>query len=169
MNNFKKFGKNVKIYETAKIIKPEVVEIGDFTQIDDYTFINGGKKTVIGRYVHIACFVSIVGGGELYLGDYVGLAAGTRIVTGTDTPHGGYRLGPNIPIEQRNLFISFVRIEKEASLGTNVVVHPGVTIGEGAFIGSNSLVLKDVEPWTINVGSPCKAIKKREKVKFKDL
>ena len=62
-----------------------------------------------------------------------------------------------------------VRIEKDAFVGTNVTVHPGVTIGEGAVIGSNSLVLKDVEPWTINIGSPCKPIGQRPKVKFKDL
>ena len=169
MNEFKKLGNNVKIYEYAKIVKKKVIEIGDFTQIDDFTFIYGGKGITIGRYVHIACFVSIIGGGELYIGDYVGLAAGTRIITGTDTYYGGSRMGPNIPMEQRNLFISFVRIEKEACLGTNVIVHPGVTIGEGAVVGSNSLVLKDVEPWTVNVGSPCKAIKKRPKVRFKDI
>ncbi len=169
MTEFKKLGKNVKIYESAKIIKPEVIEIGDFTQIDDFTFINGGKGVFIGRYVHIACFVSIIGGGELYLGDYVGLAAGTRIITGTDTYYGGSRMGPNIPTEQRNLIISFIKIEKEACLGTNVIVHPGVTIGEGAVIGSNSLVLRDIEPWTVNVGSPCKPIKKRQKVRFEDL
>ncbi len=169
MTEFKKLGKNVKIYESAKIIKPEVIEIGDFTQIDDFTFINGGKGVFIGRYVHIACFVSIIGGGKLYLGDYVGLAAGTRIITGTDTYYGGSRMGPNIPMEQRNLIISFIKIEKEACLGTNVIVHPGVTIGEGAVIGSNSLVLRDIEPWTVNVGSPCKPIKKRQKVSFEDL
>ena len=74
-----------------------------------------------------------------------------------------------LPLEQRNLKVSFVRIEKDAFVGTNSIVHPGVTIGEGAIIGSNSLVLKDVEPWTINVGSPSKIIGKRPKVKFDDI
>jgi galactoside O-acetyltransferase len=74
-----------------------------------------------------------------------------------------------LPDEQRNPKISFVRIEKDAFVGTNSIVHPGVIINEGALIGSNSLVLKDVEPWTINVGSPCKVIGKRPKVKFKDI
>ena len=169
MYQFKKAGKNLKIFETAKIIKPEVIEIGDNSEIDDFTFIYGGKGIKIGRYVHISRFVSVIGGGELFLGDYAVLADGARILTGTDTYYGGSRMSTCLPLEQRNLKVSFVRIEKDAFIGTNAVIHPGITIGEGAIIGSNSLVLKDVEPWTINVGSPCRVIKQRPKVKFKDI
>jgi len=169
MSQFKKLGKNVKIYETAKIVKPEVIEIGDFSEIDDFTFIYGGNGIKIGRYVHISRFVSIIGGGELYLGDYSVLADGARILTGSDTYHGGYRMSTVLPLEQRNVKVSFVRIEKDAFVGTNAVVHPGVKIGEGAIIGSNSLVLNNIEPWTINVGNPCKVIGKRPKVKFEDI
>ena len=166
---FKKAGKTLKIFDSAKIIKPEVIEIGDFSEIDDFTFIYGGKGIEIGRYVHISRFVSIIGGGKLILGDYVVLADGARILTGTDTYHGGARMSTCLPLKQRNLKVSFVKIEKDAFVGTNSIVHPGVTIGEGAIIGSNSLVLKDVEPWTINVGSPCRVIGKRPKVKHDDI
>lgn len=169
MYNFKKAGQSLKIFEYAKIVKSEVIEIGDNSEIDDFTFIYGGKGIKIGRYVHISRFVSIIGGGELYLGDYVVLADGVRILTGTDSYHGGARMSTCLPLEQRNLKVTFVRIEKDAFVGTNSVVHPGVTIGEGAIIGSNSLVLKDVKPWTINVGSPCKIIGERPKIKFKDI
>ncbi len=169
MYNFKKIGKNVKIFEYAKIVKPEVIEIGDHSEIDDFSFIYGGKGIKIGRYVHVSRFVSIIGGGELYLGDYTVLADGARILTGTDSYHGGKRMSTCLPLEQRNLKVSFVKIEKDAFVGTNAIVHPGVTIGEGAIIGSNSLVLKDVEPWTINVGTPCKVIKKRPKVELEDI
>lgn len=169
MKSFKKLGKNVKIFDYAKIVKPEVIEIGDYSEIDDFTFIYGGKGIKIGRYVHISRFVSIIGGGELFLGDYTVLADGTRILTGTDNYHGGYRMSTILPEEQRNPKISFVRVKKDAFIGTNSIVHPGVTIGEGAIIGSNSLVLKDITPWTINVGSPTKVIGKRERVKFKNI
>lgn len=167
--NFKKAGKKLKIFENAKIIKPEVIEIGDYSEIDDFSFIYGGKGIYIGRYVHISRFVSIIGGGELYLGDYSVLADGARILTGTDSYYGGARMSTCLPLEQRNLKVSFVRIEKDAFIGTNAIVHPGITIGEGAIIGSGSLVLKDVEPWSINVGNPCKMIKKRPKVNREDI
>jgi len=167
--NFKKAGKNLKIFENAKIIKPEVIEIGDYSEIDDFSFIYGGKGIYIGRYVHISRFVSIIGGGELFLGDYSVLADGARILTGTDSYYGGARMSTCLPLEQRNLMVSFVRIEKDAFIGTNAIVHPGITIGEGAIIGSGSLVLKDVEPWSINIGNPCKMIKKRPKVNREDI
>lgn len=165
--NLKSMGKNVTIFPLAKMVNKEVIEIGDDCKIDDFTFINGGKGITFGKGVHIASFTSIIGGGELIMGDYSGTGCGTRIITGTATPEG--RMNPNIPNrEQMRVVIGKVVIGRESSIGTNVVIHPNVTIGEGAVIGSNSLVLKDVEPWTINVGSPCRVIRKREKVNFED-
>ena len=165
----KSCGQGVIIYPLAKIVAPEVVEIGDHSMVDDFTFINGGNGIRIGRHVHIASFVSILGGGELIVGDYVGISAGARILTGTDTYYGGKRMSTASPREQRNPVLGRIIIEKDAFIGTNVVIHPNVTIGEGAIIGSNSLVLKDVEPWTINVGSPCHKIADRPKIAVEDI
>ena len=137
--------------------------------IDDFTFIYGGKGIRIGRYVHIASFVSIIGGGELVVGDYADIACGSRILTGTDTYKGGKRMSSALPYEQRRVVRGTVVIGKDAFVGTNVVVHPNVTIGEGAVVGSNSLVLKDVEPWSINVGSPCRKIGVRPRVELPDI
>ena len=55
---FKSLGEGVKIYPTAKLIKPEVIDIGPYSMIDDFTFIYGGNGVTIGRYVHIASFAS---------------------------------------------------------------------------------------------------------------
>jgi acetyltransferase-like isoleucine patch superfamily enzyme len=165
----KKCGKDVIIYDLAKIAKPEVVEVGDNTKIDDFVFINGGKKTKIGRYVHIASFTSIIGGGELVVGDYVAIAAGTRIITGTDQYESGKRMSAALPLEQRDVLIGKVVVKKDAFLGTNVIVYPNVTIGEGAVIGSNSTVTGDIEPWTINVGNPCRVVKRRPAVTVEDI
>lgn len=165
----KRCGKSVKIYPLAKIVKPEVIEIGDHSMIDDFTFIYGGKGIKIGRYVHIASFVSIIGGGELILGNYAVLANGSRILTGTDTYYGGKRMSTALPLEQRNVVRGKIVIEKDAFIGTNAIVHPNVKVGEGAVIGSNSLVLKDAEPWSINVGSPCKKVGERPRVVVEDI
>ena len=165
----KSCGEGVVIYPLAKIVKPEVIEIGDHSMIDDFTFINGGNGVIIGRYVHIASFTSIIGGGELLLGDYAAVACGSRIITGTDTYQGGKRMSAALPHEQRSVVLGKVIIEKDAFIASNVVVHPNVKIGEGAVIGSNSLVLKDVEPWSINVGSPCRKIGERPRVTVEDI
>ena len=158
-------GSGVLIYELAKIARPEVVEIGEGTQIDDFVFINGGNGVRIGRFNHIASFVSVVGGGELITGDYVGIAAGARIVTGTHHYGEGRRISPLIPEEDQCVLRGIIILEDDVFVGTNAIIHPDVTIGEGAIIGSGGLVLKDVEPWTINVGVPTRVIGHRPPVR----
>mgnify|MGYP000858999252 FL=1 len=168
-SRLKRCGKDVKIYPLAKIARPESVAIGEGSMIDDFTFINGGLSTYIGRYVHIASFVSIIGGGELAIGDYSVLAAGSRIITGTDSYYGGKRMSTALPLEQRNLTRGRVILEKDVFIGANSVIHPNVTIREGAIIGSCSLVAEDVEAWSINVGCPCKKIGDRPRISLKDI
>jgi acetyltransferase-like isoleucine patch superfamily enzyme len=36
-----------------------------------------------------------------------------------------------------------------------------VTIGQGAVVGAGSLVMRDLEPWTVNVGAPTREIRRR--------
>ena len=165
----KSCGKDVKIFPLVKIVNPQAVEIGDFSMIDDFTFINAGKGIKIGRYVHIASFVSIIGSGELEIGDYADIACGVRILTATDTYYYGKKMSSALPPEQRHVIRGKIVIGKDAFIGTNAVIHPNVTIGEGAIIGSNSLVLKSVEPWTINSGSPCIRTGDRPEISVPDL
>lgn len=46
-------------------------------------------------------------------------------------------------------------------IGQNVTVMPGVHIGDGSIIGANSVVAKDIPPYSVAVGNPCRVIKKR--------
>lgn len=46
-------------------------------------------------------------------------------------------------------------------IGQNATILPGVHIGDGAIIGLNSVVTKDIEPYTIVAGNPAKVIRKR--------
>ena len=46
-------------------------------------------------------------------------------------------------------------------IGMRAMIMPGVNIGEGAVIAANSVITKDVEPYTIVGGNPAKVIKKR--------
>jgi acetyltransferase-like isoleucine patch superfamily enzyme len=47
-----------------------------------------------------------------------------------------------------------------AWLGENVVVCPGVTIGRGAVVGANSVVLQDVPDYALAVGAPARVVKR---------
>lgn len=55
-----------------------------------------------------------------------------------------------------------ITIGEDCWLGGNVIVLPGVTIGNGATVGAGSVVTKDVEPYTVVVGNPAREIKKIE-------
>ena len=46
-------------------------------------------------------------------------------------------------------------------IGQNVTVMPGVHIGDGAIIGANSVVAKDIPPYSVAVGNPCRVVRKR--------
>lgn len=52
-------------------------------------------------------------------------------------------------------------IKKGVWLGRNVIIMPGITVGEGAIVGAGAVVTKNVEPFTIVGGVPAKFIKKR--------
>ncbi|MFP3351028.1 CatB-related O-acetyltransferase [Pseudoalteromonas sp. SIMBA_153] len=55
-----------------------------------------------------------------------------------------------------------VIIGNDVWLGRNVVVLPGITIGNGAIIAAGSVVTKDVEPYSIVGGVPAELIKMRK-------
>lgn len=52
-------------------------------------------------------------------------------------------------------------IGNDVWIGAEVMVMPGITIGDGAIIGSRALVTKDVAPYTVVAGNPAKEIRKR--------
>lgn len=143
----------VKTYEFSKIIGIENIEFGKNIIIDDFVMIYAKKKMRIGNYVHIACFSSILGGEEFVMEDFSWISSGSHIFTGSDDLKGWGFGNPTIPEEYRNVKRAPVFIEKFACIGANTVVLPGVTIGEGATIGANSVITRNLEPWGIYVGN----------------
>ncbi|MCB9321708.1 MAG: putative colanic acid biosynthesis acetyltransferase [Lewinellaceae bacterium] len=53
-------------------------------------------------------------------------------------------------------------IDDQVWIGSDSFISMGVTIGQGAVIGARSVVVKNVEPWTIVAGNPAKLIKIRD-------
>jgi acetyltransferase-like isoleucine patch superfamily enzyme len=54
-----------------------------------------------------------------------------------------------------------VRIGNNVYIGFDVMVMPGVTIGDGAVVGSRSVVRDDVEPHTVVVGNPARVVRRQ--------
>jgi len=171
LNNlaFRSKGQDVTIWPQAKIVAPERISIGDSVIIDDFVFLVGGADTRIGSFVHIASFSSITGGGEFVMADFSALSSGVRVFTGNEDYTGGCMTNPTVPAPYRVAIRSFVTIHKHAIIGANTVVLPGVTIGEGAAIGANSLITRDCEPWMVYVGTPARPVKQRPHQRIKEL
>ena len=80
-------------------------------------------------------------------------------------------LGPNVSIytaghpvhpHSRNSRYEYgiaVTVGNDVWLGGCTVICPGVTIGDGCVIGAGSVVTKDIPPYSIAAGNPCRVIR----------
>lgn len=164
-------GEKVVIHPGVFILGYRFIELGDSVVINGKCIItiwdsfNGnnyepsfkiGSRTTIGDFAHITCINKISIDSDVMIG---------KFVTITDHSHGKTRdltkedLKDN-PDKRKLVSNGEVMIKKNVWIGDKVTVLPGVTIGEGAIIGANSVVTKDVEPYTIVAGSPASLIQK---------
>ena len=126
----------------------------DAFYIDKIVWLNGDRIEV-GEKVgfNFGCYVNGFGG--LTIGDRTIIGPYTMIHTAnhemeTDRPipEQGWKLGP-------------VALGADCWIGMGVCILPGVTLGEGCVVGAGSVVTRDVEPYSVVVGNPAKAIKSR--------
>ncbi|MCW8445587.1 CatB-related O-acetyltransferase [Fluoribacter gormanii] len=101
---------------------------------------------------------------QLYIGDYVCIAAEVIIMLGGNHNHRAdwfclYPFADNYVQAYQGKGNTIIK--DGVWLGMRSMIMPGVTIGEGAIIAANSVVTKDVEPYSIVAGSPAKPVKKR--------
>jgi galactoside O-acetyltransferase len=161
-----KQGIDVRVSPLAHIVHPELAFLGNHVAIDPFVVITTALE--MGNYVHIAPHCTVIGGihSKLVMGDFTNMAAGSRIVCGSDDYGGEALLCPLVPMKYRKVTFTTVTLQRFTTLGTNVVVHPGVTVGEGTVVGSCSLVTTDLLPWSIYVGVPARRVKERRRDKI---
>jgi len=159
---FKSIGKNVKISDKASIYNFDKIEIGDNSRIDDFCVISG--KIILGEYVHITPMCLFAGGKKgIQIEDFSTFAYGVKIFTKSDDYTGEFMTNSCIPKRLKKVSEAKVLISRHSIVGSNSVIFPGVVLNEGASIGAMTLVVNDVEAWSINVGIPSKKIKNRSK------
>ena len=61
------------------------------------------------------------------------------------------------------LLVGSVVIEDNVWIGQRACILPGVTIGKFSIIGANSVVTKDIPPYSLAVGAPARVIKEWDK------
>ena len=92
--------------------------------------------------------------GKISIGDNVLIGFNVMLITST------HPTDPNKRLEKRNDGVKNINIGNNVWLGAQVIVLPGITIGDNSVIGAGSVVTKDVPPNVIAAGNPCRIIKK---------
>lgn len=160
--NLKFCGEGVRLYPLCKMIRADKAELDNCCQIMDFVFIDAGAGLKIGKYSTVTWNCIIEGGASAIIGDRVFIGPGSKLLTSSYKLNGYYAI-EHIPAGCHESFFGNIVLEDDAYIGAACTILPGVTVGEGAVVGANSLVNKDLEPWGIYVGSPCKKIGERQK------
>lgn len=127
-----KAGKNITILQPFHCDYGKNIEVGD-NFFANYNFVVlDVAKVTIGNNVFVAPNVAI------------------------------YTAGHPVHFEMRNTMLEYgipITIGDNCWIGGNVVICPGVNIGEGSVIGAGVVVTKDIPPNVIAAGNPCRVIR----------
>ncbi len=122
--------------------------IGEGTTVGQPVFVNLANKVKIGKNVIIMNGFQCMSAGGLTIDDNVNISLNCTIVTN------------NHDLKEKNILICKpVHIKKNAWIGANVTILPGVTIGENSVVGAGAIVTKDVPDNAVAVGNPARVIK----------
>jgi len=135
-----KIGKGTQIWHFSHIMKDS--EIGENCKIGQNVVISPGVK--IGTGVKVQNNVSI----------YTGVICEDDVFLGPSCVFTNV-YNPRAFIERTGEFCSTI-IKKGASIGANVAIVCGHTIGKYAFIGAGSVVTKDIPDFALAYGNPAK-------------
>jgi dTDP-4-amino-4,6-dideoxy-D-glucose acyltransferase len=159
-------GEDVFVSANVEIRRPHLIRLGSHIAIDTGFYCTTGAT--LGDYIHIGPYVTIIGGAPalLQMAGFNTIGAGSRLLCASDEFLGAGLAGL-APEEFRDVVhVKPIVFEAFASVGTNVVIHPGVTLGEGSVVGSCALVTESTEPWTIYRGIPARPWKPRPREKM---
>lgn len=113
-------------------------------------YINYGKHTRIGKNVFINFDCTFLDLGGITIEDNVLIAPKVSLLSE------GHPVSPKA---RHSLMVGHIHIKKNAWIGANATILPGVTIGENSIVASGAVVSKDVPDNTIAGGIPAKIIK----------
>lgn len=150
--------------ETEKreaIIRSLLGDVGEGFFFQGPIFFHYGRHTHIGKRFFGNFNLTVQDDGEVTIGDDCNFGPNVTIVT---------PVHPMLPDERKALrapdgtprhvcYARPVHIGNDCWLGANVVVCPGVTIGDGCVIGAGSVVVKDIPANSFAAGNPCRVIR----------
>ncbi|MDY0989389.1 DapH/DapD/GlmU-related protein [Flavobacterium sp. CFBP9031] len=130
----------------SRILDKELQDVAVFAPL----YINYGKHITIGKNVFINFDCTFLALGGITIEDDVLIGPKVSLITENH---------PLNPKERKGLIGKPILIKKNAWIGANATILPGVTIGENAVVAAGAVVSKDVPDNTIVGGVPAKFIK----------
>ncbi len=170
---------NVLIYNGVRIVYSEILEnciLGDFSRVS-HSYLKGynrvDRNTLI-YHSNLELF-TYVGSNSVIMHSKIGkmssISWGVTIgpanhdykkITSHDFLYNDfYGIKPNDEPAAYNRFEKKTLIGNDVWIGANSTILNGILIGDGAVIGANTIVTKDVPPYAIIVGNPGKVVKFR--------
>ena len=136
--------------------------IGENSKIWQFCVVLAGAN--IGRNCNINAQVFIEN--DVIIGDNVTVKSGVQLWDGIRIEDNVF-IGPNATFtndlmprsKQYSENFSSILIKKNASIGANATLLPGITIGKGAMIGAGAVVTKNVPDNAVVTGNPAKIIR----------
>lgn len=153
----------IRLCFLKNIIKNPNIIVGDYTYYDDfedvynfeknvkYHFDFIGDKLIIGKFCMIASDVTFIMNGANHLSESI--SSYPFAIFGKDWSNA--MEGKNYPVKGDTI------IGNDVWIGYKASVMPGIQIGDGAIIAANSVVTKNVAPYSIVGGNPATEIRKR--------
>lgn len=138
-------------------------EIGPFVHIDRNSYVQNSvfgfgsyvgkdsviKFTTVGNYCNLSWQLSIGGSNHNYKAACMYTASWWKRI---------FNIGEGLePIQMDD----YTQIGSDVWIGSQANILRGVKIGHGAVVGAQSLVLEDVPPYSVVVGSPARIVKYR--------
>lgn len=158
---------DTQIVYLKNVVTNPNIEVGDYTMYNDYVHDprEFEKNNVLYHYP--------INGDKLKIGKFCSIACGAKFLF-TSANHSMKSLSTYpFPIffeewglDMKNICDAWdnkgdIVIGNDVWIGYEAVILSGVTIGNGAIIGTRAVVTKDVPPYTIVGGIPAKPIRKR--------
>lgn len=149
-----RLGRDVKMHAFVNLYG---CEIGDDTRIG--TFVEIQKGSTIGRRVKVSSHTFICEG--VTIEDDVFIGHGVMF---TNDKYPRATNADGRPQTEADWQVVPTIVRRGASIGSNVTILCGVTIGERALVGAGAVVTRDVEADAVVAGVPARVVRRSEKL-----
>ena len=150
-----------EIEKRAEILREIVGELGENSFIQGPIQFHYGKHTRIGKRFFGNFNLTIQDDAEVTIGDDCNFGPNVTIVTPIHPMLANERNAMRAPDGNkiRLCYAKPVHVGNSCWFGANVVVCPGVTVGDNCVIGAGSVVTKDIPANSFAAGNPCRVIR----------